>query len=82
MMPTIEEQCPALGYTMPELLGRSAGQLRALGFEIPPQVEDNRTLGPAQLAVTVDVSTHGHATGYAWFPPKPAPWLRDVSAKE
>ena len=69
-MPTLAEQCPSLGYTMTELLGKTARQIRALGFEIPPQVEDTRTLAVAEgIQPLVDISTHGKQTGYAWVRP-------------
>ncbi len=67
----LAEQAPALGYTMAELLGKTAGQIRALGFEIPAAVADDRTLQEdAGLVMVVDVSTHGQLTGYAWIRPE------------
>lgn len=71
-IPTIAEQSTALGYTMPELIGKTARQIRALGFEVPREVDDDRTLAETGGVIDerlVDTSTHGRATGYAWLRP-------------
>jgi hypothetical protein len=70
-MKTIAEQCGALGWTVEELLGKTAREVRTLGFEIPTTVPQEYTLH-ADENVPVDISTHGKKTGLAWIrPPVP-----------
>lgn len=62
---SIEDQCPALEWKVGELLGRTAREVRALGFDIPASVPQEYVLRE-DTGIEVDISTQGRRTGLAW----------------
>lgn len=62
---SIAEQCPELEWKVEELLGRTARELRVLGFEIPASIPSEYVLR-LDVGIEVDVSTQGQRTGLAW----------------
>lgn len=59
----IAEQCAARGEEVP--VGQTAGVLRALGFEVPADIEDSARL-IASDSPNASIVSIGKLTGYAW----------------
>jgi len=65
-MKPIAEQAAERGTPMTELLGKSAREVRALGFEVSSGVPDHMVLAEDESRLPVDLHVFGRSTGYVW----------------
>lgn len=73
-MKTMAKQCEERGVNVASMLGKTASQARAMGFDVPPNVPGRAVLQRDTPERSYVATTNFSRSGLLWVIPDPTPW--------